>query len=59
MKFVLPTILLDTIQYADQVDIFVYVLSDDEETFSNWMTELTNGQAVVSQVDQTYLEFIL
>lgn len=51
--------ILNNIEYADQVDIFVYVLSDEEETFTNWMTEITNGQAVVNQVSQTYLEFVL
>lgn len=50
---------LDTIQYADFVDLFVYVLSDDEETFTSWMTEITNGQAVVTLGDTAYLEFIL
>ncbi|SOC34936.1 YigZ family protein [Ureibacillus acetophenoni] len=51
--------ILENIAYADQVDIFVYVLSDEEETFTSWMTEITNGQAVVNKVDQTYLEFVL
>lgn len=51
--------ILENISYADQVDIFVYILSDEQETFTSWMTEITNGQAVVSKVDQTYLEFVL
>ncbi len=51
--------LLNDIQYADKVDIFVHVLSDEEEIFKNWITEITNGQAMVDMVDQTYLEFIL
>lgn len=51
--------LLNDIRYADKVDIFVHVLSDEEEIFKNWITEITNGQAMVDMVDQTYLEFIL
>lgn len=51
--------ILDNIEYADQVDIFVYVLSDEEESFINWITELTNGQAIVNKVSQIYLEFVL
>nr|WP_106783702.1 YigZ family protein [Lysinibacillus timonensis] len=51
--------LLKDIQYAENVELFVHVLSDEEEQFKNWMTEITNGQAAVSREDQLYLEFIL
>ena len=50
---------LDNIQYADLVDIYVYVLCDEEDTFISWMTELTNGQAIVTLENSDYLEFIL
>ena len=51
--------ILENIQYADGVELFVYVVCDEEETFTNWITEITNGQAVTSIENQTYLEFIL
>ncbi|KGR80105.1 YigZ family protein [Ureibacillus manganicus] len=50
---------LDNIQYTDLVDIYVYVLCDEEDAFINWMTELTNGQAIVTLENSAYLEFIL
>lgn len=48
---------LRDIQYADTVDIYVFVLKDDEEIFSSWMTELTNGQAVITCEDKQFIEF--
>ena len=34
---------LHDIQYAENVEIFAYVLKEDEAKFVEWMTELTNG----------------
>lgn len=51
--------LLKDIQYAENVEVFVHVLSDEEETFKSWITEITNGQATFSCEDQTYLEFVI
>lgn len=50
---------LKEIQYADAVEVFVYVLKDEEEAFAEWMTELTNGQAQIACVDKQFIEFIL
>lgn len=48
---------LKTIHYLDQVKIETYVNSGEEETFTAWMTELTNGQARIEQGEQLFLEF--
>lgn len=45
------------IHYLDQVKIETYVNSGEEETFTAWMTELTNGQARIEQGEQLFLEF--
>ncbi|MBM7703968.1 YigZ family protein [Metabacillus iocasae] len=44
------------IHYLDQVDIEVYVEEGQVAAFSEWMTELTNGQCDLSKGDLTYLE---
>ncbi|WP_110112548.1 YigZ family protein [Bacillus sp. CGMCC 1.16541] len=44
------------IHYLDQVDIEVYVKEDQADAFSEWMTELTNGQCELSKGEITYLE---
>lgn len=48
---------LHDIQYADTVDIYVFVLQNEEESFTSWMTELTNGQAVITCEDKQFIEF--
>lgn len=50
---------LHEIQYAEGVDIFVYVLKEDETAFIHWITELTNGQAAITCVDKEFVEFTL
>lgn len=45
------------IHYLDQVKIETYVNSGEEETFTAWMTELTNGQARMEQKEELFLEF--
>ncbi len=49
--------MLRDIQYADTVDIYVFVLKNDEELFTSWVTELTNGQAVITCADKQFIEF--
>lgn len=46
------------IQYAENVEIYVHVLKEEEQTFIDWITELTNGQAVVTQEDALFIEFL-
>ncbi|SOB90969.1 uncharacterized YigZ family protein [Ureibacillus xyleni] len=50
---------LSEIQYAEGVEVIVEVLKDEEETFVNWMTELTNGQSTISCIDKKFVEFIV
>ncbi|MCT6923345.1 YigZ family protein [Metasolibacillus sp.] len=49
---------LQEIQYADAVEVFVHVLKDEEATFIEWITELTNGQATIDCIDKGFIEFI-
>lgn len=49
---------LRDIQYTENVDVFVYVLNDEIPVFTNWMTELTNGQAKIQSIEQLFIEFI-
>lgn len=48
---------LDRIDYADTVEIFLYVPVSTEETFVEWITEMTNGQAKIEQQSSEFLEF--
>lgn len=47
---------LKDIHYADIVEIEVYVKEDQTHAFQEWMTELTNGQADISEGEQLYME---
>lgn len=49
---------LRNIDYAENVEIFVFVLKEEESTFINWITELTNGQAVISTEEAQFIEFL-
>jgi len=44
------------IQYLEQVSILTFVKEDLVDEFSNWITELTNGQAVIAEMGTQYLE---
>jgi len=50
---------LNSIQYAEGVEVLVEVLASDVETFTNWVTELTNGQSTVNCIDKKFVEFII
>lgn len=50
---------LKEITYADDVDLFMYVPTAEVESFTEWMTELTNGQAGIISVSSEFLEFDL
>ncbi|KHF39613.1 YigZ family protein [Halalkalibacter okhensis] len=43
-------------EYLEQVDVQTYVEVDDLEAFEEWMTNMTNGQAKITQGEETYLE---
>lgn len=49
---------LHDIQYAENVEIYVHVLKEEEQNFIDWITELTNGQAVITQEDALFIEFL-
>jgi uncharacterized YigZ family protein len=44
------------IHYFDHVDFEVYVKEDKKEAYTEWMTELTNGQAEITEGETLYLE---
>ncbi|MET1181406.1 YigZ family protein [Peribacillus simplex] len=44
------------IQYLDQVNILVYVEETQKETYTAWITELTNGQGHITEEEMIYLE---
>ncbi|MCA1060794.1 YigZ family protein [Rossellomorea aquimaris] len=47
---------LKAIHYLDAVEVEVYVEEASKFQFLDWMTELTNGQSVISEDLQEYLE---
>lgn len=47
---------LKDIHYSDLVEMEVYVKEDRMNEFKDWMTELTNGQAAMSDGEQVYME---
>lgn len=49
---------LERIDYLEGVDIFVFVPKNDLDTFIDWMTELTNGQAKIATELQQFIEFV-
>lgn len=50
---------LSDIQYADSVHLLVDVLQKDEQTFTNWIIEITNGQSSIKCVDKKFVEFTI
>ena len=48
---------LDDIIYADGVDLHIFVPVEKEDDFNTWINELTNGQAVISCLENKFLEF--
>lgn len=50
------TYIIKAIHYSDHVEFEVYVESGQENAFTEWMTNLTNGQASIKDGEATYLE---
>lgn len=48
---------LQRIEYAESVEIYLYVPVAMEEPFIEWITEMTNGQASIERSSQEFLEF--
>lgn len=49
--------MLQDILYAENVEVCVHVLKEEEQIFSDWITELTNGQATITNEDALFIEF--
>lgn len=48
---------LKDIVYEEDVELFLYVPEKDEIVFTEWMMELTNGQAKIDKAGHEFLEF--
>ncbi|ADU31875.1 YigZ family protein [Evansella cellulosilytica] len=48
--------ILDQIQYLEKVQVEAFVMTGEESMFEEWITNLTNGQAIIEQTDVQYLE---
>ena len=48
---------LKEINYAELVEVFVYSEVEDQTKFTDWITEMTNGQAKIDIVEKEFLEF--
>ena len=51
-----PSFILKEIHYLDVVEVETYVAEEMKESFVDWMTELTNGQAEIFEGETEYLE---
>jgi putative IMPACT (imprinted ancient) family translation regulator len=51
-----PSFILKEIHYLDSVEVETYVAEEMKESFVDWMTELTNGQAEIFEGETEYLE---
>lgn len=49
--------LLDHIDYADDVQFTVLVPTEEDAAFHSWMTDLSNGQTEIVELEQLFLEF--
>ncbi|MED4454464.1 YigZ family protein [Metabacillus fastidiosus] len=47
------------IHYLDGVEVEVYVEEEQISQFTEWMVELTNGQSIINEGDNLYLERLL
>src|SRR5699024_2576359 len=47
---------LESIDYSDRVDFLVYVEIGQEQTFRDWIIDLTNDQVTITEKDKTYME---
>lgn len=48
---------IKNINYADRVEFFVFVPKEKESSFTEWLVEMTNGQAIITRDDILFLEF--
>lgn len=50
---------LKEISYAELVEVYVYTKANEESVFTEWIAEMTNGQAQIELVEKEFLEFVL
>jgi len=43
-------------EYLENVSFHIYVAIDQTESFKQWIVDLTNDQATIAELDQTYIE---
>ena len=48
---------LHRIDYAESVELFLYVPVSTEDNFVEWITEMTNGQAIIERQTQDFIDF--
>lgn len=48
---------LKEITYAENVELYIYIPVAEVDTFTEWMTEITNGQSEISSTEKVFLEF--
>ncbi|AVQ99882.1 YigZ family protein [Oceanobacillus iheyensis] len=48
--------ILETINYLEKVEFIVYVKTGEEDSFQDWIVDLTSDQATLLQTDQKYVE---
>lgn len=48
--------ILEDIQYTDHVECIVFVTDGETAAFKDWIIELTNDQATISELDVKYVE---
>ncbi|MFX3675287.1 MAG: YigZ family protein [Paenisporosarcina sp.] len=50
---------LDRIEYAESVEMYIFTPANAEDAFTEWITEMSNGQANILLIKQEYLEFVI
>lgn len=48
--------MVEAINYLEQVDFSVYVKTGSEQSFKEWMVDLTNDQATITLMNTAYVE---
>ncbi|WP_033543445.1 YigZ family protein [Planococcus sp. CAU13] len=48
---------LKGLEYTDGVQLFVHVPVAEEDIFSDWIQDMTNGQSDILRINEEYLEF--
>lgn len=48
--------ILDAIDYLEHVEFTIYVIKDDIQKFREWIVDLTNDQAIITEKEFTYVE---